>query len=117
MFALSLLFTLLVPCLGIFTHPSVPKEKYIADVKNFPFFVALGGKGNCGGSVIAGSTDPKKAYIATAAHCFCNDDGEKMNGPMLVTYSNGKQVIIFDSAGLSLEWLTERCLIIPTTRC
>ena len=97
------LFSLFVPGQGIFTHPSVSKEKYVADIKDYPFFVALGGKGNCGGSVISGSTDPKKRYIATAAHCFCTDDGEKMTTPMLVIFSNGKKVMSSSRARLSLE--------------
>ena len=77
---------------AIIIHPNVPDSKYVTDVATVPFFVSLGERGACGGTVVVGATNTKYSYIISAAHCFCNDNGRKRTGQMPVIFSDGSKV-------------------------
>ena len=60
--------TLFVPGDAIIIHPDVKDSKYISNAATAPFFVALGERGSCGGTLVAGSADAKCSYVISATH-------------------------------------------------
>lgn len=93
MLLLGFLSTALFLVDAIIIHPDVEDSKYIVDVATAPFFVAVGGRGNCGGALVAGAPDAEFSYVVSAAHCFCAD-GQKTNQPSSVSFFDGSQVMI-----------------------
>ena len=86
--------TLLVPGEAIIIHPKVPDSSYVTNVANVPFFVSLGQRGDCAGSVVVGSAAKNLFYVISAAHCFCNNKGRKTSHHTTVIFSDGSKVTI-----------------------
>ena len=83
--------TLLVPGEAIIIHPNVPDSSYVTNVANVPFFVSLGQRGDCAGSVVVGSAAKNLFYVISAAHCFCANR-RKDSRPTTVIFSDGSKV-------------------------
>ena len=91
MFLCCIWSNILVPSDAIIIHPNVPDSKYVESVAKVPFFVSLGQRGDCAGSVVTGSSN--KLYVLSAAHCFCANR-RKMQNPSTVIFSDGSKVMI-----------------------
>lgn len=76
---------------AIIIHPDVQDSKYIVDVATAPFFVAIGERGGCGGTLVAGASDAEFSFVISAAHCFCAN-GQKTNQAASVIFFDGSQV-------------------------
>ena len=79
---------------GIIIKPGVKDSVYVTDVKTAPFFVALGERGDCAGTLVTISALQDKgaiAHVVTAAHCFCRND-KKTRRSMPVIFFDGSRV-------------------------
>ena len=91
-FVLAFLLKIIVPGGAIIIHPNVPDSKYVVSVATAPFFVSLDNRGSCAGTLVVGATDAKFSYVISAAHCFCNDNGEKQKKATTVIFSDSSKV-------------------------
>ena len=86
---------------AIILPPGVADADLIAAVATAPFFVSLDERGSCGGTVVqrisadTGKSDPYKAdvddgsaWVATAAHCFCDDEAQRKDTPTKLIFSD-----------------------------